>query len=248
MNDRVASGSLNSTQFRSEIDYVAQKNLLAMMLNPQNRSKASVVVDSFCNSKAGSTMHKLLVIDRLMGQDPIKAHSLNESFTPINSVEETFQDINRILIKYIQNPKISDEEVVEVKRISELCPVKFGPGVYQARSLRTTLEGKPKYNYIENCVDEDLLRVKNSETEEYEIKLSPNPSKGNFTIFYDFSEAKSARIEIYNITGQRIKIQELDIHQSEKSIELSDVVAGVYVCKFTVDGKQVRSQKIVIVK
>ncbi|MDD3859726.1 MAG: T9SS type A sorting domain-containing protein, partial [Bacteroidales bacterium] len=67
-----------------------------------------------------------------------------------------------------------------------------------------------------------------------EIKIFPNPTKGQFSIFAE----DIVSIEIFNLQGKLI------YRGKEKEIDLSSVPAGIYFIKVTTD-KQTTTRKLI---
>jgi len=63
--------------------------------------------------------------------------------------------------------------------------------------------------------------------------IYPNPTDG--IIYIDFSNGQVQKLTISDITGKRI-FQETGIHQKE-SIDLSDLISGVYIISIQTDEK-----------
>ncbi len=74
----------------------------------------------------------------------------------------------------------------------------------------------------------------------------PNPAKNAFNINYDLSSANTARIEIMNIIGSTVKMQELSTQSTSASIDISNLNNGIYFYNIIVDGKKVESKKLII--
>ncbi|PIF46621.1 putative secreted protein (Por secretion system target) [Chryseobacterium sp. 52] len=76
----------------------------------------------------------------------------------------------------------------------------------------------------------------------------PNPTKNGTSISYYLpKDAKSASIEIYNISGQIVRTLPLrDKGNGTIAISSSDLPSGTYVYKMTTDGKVTGSKKMVI--
>jgi endonuclease I len=84
-------------------------------------------------------------------------------------------------------------------------------------------------------VKEDVVSDSNG------ISLYPNPSNGNFTVYYNNSN-KAYSIEIFSLLGQPIFEKE-NINQS--SVSISNIPKGIYLLKISDDSKSV-NKKIII--
>lgn len=126
-----------------------------------------------------------------------------------------------------------------------------------ASSEETIMQLEDRIKNLENTVEElkQLLLNKNSlsmEASSSDIaKLSqnvPNPTKNGTNISYYLPKnAKTASIEIYNISGQLVRSLPLN-EKGNGTITLSasDLPSGTYVYKMTTDGKVTGSKKMII--
>lgn len=81
----------------------------------------------------------------------------------------------------------------------------------------------------------------NEQQEEKSIRLFPNPSTDNVTVYWQ-PQTAGARIEMYNLTGQIVLSQ--TINKSNTVLQLESFPAGVYLLRIT-DGATVSTTKLV---
>ena len=75
------------------------------------------------------------------------------------------------------------------------------------------------------------------------FRLYPNPTSGKLTIEF----AESGILEIADVTGRRLKTVPLNNTQSGKTvIDLSELPAGAYICKYLVNGLLRETHKIIL--
>jgi len=79
-------------------------------------------------------------------------------------------------------------------------------------------------------------------------KAYPNPTKDAFYLNYDFSNSKSARVEVINVIGSVVKVQEIQGLSGKTMIDVSNLNNGVYFYSVIVDGKKYVSKKLIIQK
>ena len=81
----------------------------------------------------------------------------------------------------------------------------------------------------------------------YSISNYPNPFNPSTSISFDLT-AKNAKVEIYNSRGQ--KVDELSVHNNQSSItwNADNFPSGVYLYKLIIDGKEVDSNKMLLLK
>lgn len=89
------------------------------------------------------------------------------------------------------------------------------------------------------------------ESNEQNITISnayPNPTKNIFYLDYDFSNSHSARVEIINVIGSIVKVQEIQGLNGKAIIDVSNLNNGVYFYSVIVDNKKYISKKLIIQK
>jgi len=74
----------------------------------------------------------------------------------------------------------------------------------------------------------------------------PNPTSNKFNINYDFSNANKARVEVLNIIGGIVKTQEISTQSKSASIDVSNLINGVYFYNIIVDGRKIESKKLIV--
>ncbi len=91
--------------------------------------------------------------------------------------------------------------------------------------------GDPTYiNQITNA-------VKNT------VKVYPNPSKDVFNL--SLSNTGSGTIEVYDMMGRTIKTIELNVHDTEYKLDLSNMPKGLYLLNTVIDGNR-STQKLIL--
>ena len=90
--------------------------------------------------------------------------------------------------------------------------------------------------------------IKNNENS-FNLSLYPNPANKYCTITFTIPKAENCRIEVVDISGQRIKT----IYNEFKNPgiyhilwNVSDYTSGIYFCKLLIDNQNPIVQKIII--
>jgi hypothetical protein len=81
-----------------------------------------------------------------------------------------------------------------------------------------------------------------------DFKLYPNPSNGNFTLQYKINISDNASIEITDITGKIFEAYKLPVNTDRFNINDEQLENGAYFYRIMVDGKLVKSDKLLIIK
>ncbi|MFY9309533.1 MAG: T9SS type A sorting domain-containing protein [Bacteroidia bacterium] len=68
------------------------------------------------------------------------------------------------------------------------------------------------------------------------------------TITYIIEPTDEAVIEIYNLIGEKVAMQILDADATEQTFSVALLNPGVYLYKYSINGKVIKSDKLVIVK
>jgi len=76
----------------------------------------------------------------------------------------------------------------------------------------------------------------------------PNPVKDAFYLDYNFSEANTARVEVINVIGSVVKVQNIQDLNGKTRIDISNLNNGVYFYRLIVDGKKYVSKKLIVQK
>ena len=78
------------------------------------------------------------------------------------------------------------------------------------------------------------------------LKLYPNPVNDYLFIDYDILFVKEAKLKIYNSIGAVIYSKILEEKQDNFKIPVSEYKNGLYFCSLQIDGKLLKTRKILI--
>ncbi|MDA3954621.1 MAG: T9SS type A sorting domain-containing protein [Bacteroidales bacterium] len=99
-------------------------------------------------------------------------------------------------------------------------------------------------NPFSNQIQEDSSVVNFYDIQK--LKLYPNPATDHFFIEYDIIFVKEAKLQIYNTIGAVVYTRILDERQDNIKISVSDYKNGLYFCSLKIDGKLLKTRKILI--
>ncbi len=92
------------------------------------------------------------------------------------------------------------------------------------------------------------LQANTTETDT-EFALHPNPAKQSVTFSYQITQdASQAKVYIYHSSGTLAETINIESGSNSKSINTGNLSNGIYYCRFIVDGKTVKTVKLVIAK
>ncbi|HET6991436.1 MAG TPA: S8/S53 family peptidase, partial [Bacteroidia bacterium] len=104
------------------------------------------------------------------------------------------------------------------------------------------------YGIPDYCLSNIILSDQNNSLNADHFSVSPNPNNGEMTFSVSLSEGEKGSIEIFDATGKLVSM--FAIQSGEKNIRVnsSDLSAGIYFCRFVVNGEMMSSEKISVVK
>lgn len=79
----------------------------------------------------------------------------------------------------------------------------------------------------------------------------PNPNNGHSTVYYDLSSLpayKSAHVVLYDSFGRQILNEQVPFTAGTLELSLDVWPAGIYMCALQIDGKQIRTTRMMIIK
>jgi hypothetical protein len=108
------------------------------------------------------------------------------------------------------------------------------------------------YYYIDSvtlmlCSD-TATSVKELNEEKFNFNLYPNPNNGNMLLDYSIHQGETGIIKIYDLTGKLIGSYTLNVNANQLKINNNDLNNGIYMYAIIVNGKTVKTDKLVIIK
>ena len=88
--------------------------------------------------------------------------------------------------------------------------------------------------------------MSNFKPETLNFKLYPNPTEENFTVEVNIPENINSVIKIYGIKGELVKEYMLNNGSNRIVVHTSDWEKGIYICNLMIDGKVMKSEKMVV--
>jgi hypothetical protein len=125
-------------------------------------------------------------------------------------------------------------------------PAEGGTGVYSARVLLgldvddygasnlRLINGEPE--------NEEQTSVNN------EFIVYPVPTKDNLTLEYTVNEGQAAQVEMNDLTGKRVIVEQLQPLTDVYTFDLSGLPEGVYMLRVVVNGVSTDAKRIVLIK
>ena len=80
----------------------------------------------------------------------------------------------------------------------------------------------------------------------HKLKLYPNPVSDRLFIEYDVIFVKEAKLQIYNSIGAIVYTKTLEEKTDNLEVNVSEYKSGLYFCSLQIDGKLLKTKKILI--
>lgn len=80
------------------------------------------------------------------------------------------------------------------------------------------------------------------------IGLYPNPNNGNMTLNYDLKQGEFGNMYIYDLLGQIVGEYQLDESKTQLHISNNSLTGGAYVYRVVINGTEVKTGKIIVVR
>lgn len=72
----------------------------------------------------------------------------------------------------------------------------------------------------------------------------PNPATSQ--VHFDLQSNDNVNVVVYNLLGQEVKSQLVSAHQNRVNIAVDDLQAGIYFCRFSINGAVVKTEKFIV--
>jgi hypothetical protein len=76
----------------------------------------------------------------------------------------------------------------------------------------------------------------------------PNPASTEVRFDYKLSGSENASVSVYNLLGQEVLREELNVAQGQVSFSVADLNEGIYFCNLKVNGQAVSTEKFIVKK
>lgn len=245
--------------------WMAQYGLWWCLQNDSTLTDSLDVLDSFKHMAGGSRYDWLAQVEEALArEDYDSARALladSSHFGPVTDtdsvtgayvVDDSYGDdvvanylaFYDLYLKY-QDSSMTGSDSSALEALAELCPVRDGDVVYQARALRS-LVFHDLYVYNDSCSRDTVYpRPGHDEGNNYPIvgptlpgsvaggqaySLRPNPSNGHISLLQAMADAEPVQIDILNMLGQTVYKEQTTFSNREKRL-LLNTIAGNYLLR-----------------
>ena len=163
-----------------------------------------------------------------------------------NEAFQIYRGMYTILLNQIVTKTVSKTDKIEVIRISNLCPERYGEAINWARGLRSTFDSSAIYD-DSACGEESVVERKRDEKESLvsnqTFTIHPNPTSDNINLTNSNFEANGFRIS--SISGKLLIEGEIE-GDSQISIDVSGWTSGLYILnQLDSKGQIIESYKVI---
>jgi hypothetical protein len=81
-----------------------------------------------------------------------------------------------------------------------------------------------------------------------ELFIYPNPSRGKFTINYNFEKDEVVNLTIFNLLGEIVGMYNMKSEEKLYSLDLTHLSSGVYTVKSESSSKPISVNRIILLK
>jgi hypothetical protein len=93
----------------------------------------------------------------------------------------------------------------------------------------------------------NTVSIKEISSEDVNLSIYPNPASTNLTIDYSInSDSKNAKIDVYDVVGQKVMTHALINNNDKLNINLNSLTSGVYFYTIKVDDKTLRTERVIV--
>lgn len=193
----------------------------------------------------GALLNANSAIENLSYNDAI---GFNNSFIPVNVIEQNQQTFNSIYLSHAIAPSTySEAEVDALYQIAGQCALSGGNSVFQSRNLLMTIKNNI-IKFDENCIERRDMNSFAGESNHHDISIYPNPSTGKVTIKCNFNETENGTLKIYDLGGNLVANYLLPSGTISKDINCEFLKAGTYQYEIFIGSKSVFSSKLILIK
>lgn len=196
------------------------------------------------------------------GIDSLRADSLikvNVKVTTVDSLESLWKEVNELALKYVlpKDTLLDSTNRAKLIDIAELCPLYYGPAVYQARALLCSEDNDPRIA-LNDCENPSLPQPPSQrlaqpeeeeeqsvDVEELAVFIYPNPNQGDLTVKIVGGEDESSyQLNVLDLLGKQVFNSRLSLGLNNVTLPLS---AGTYLYTIIQDDGEVVEQGNVVV-
>ncbi len=176
---------------------------------------------------------------------------INNSVTPAGDWEIYEKDANEILISYLHNEGITENQKQQLETIASVCPKYGGMAVFRARGILPQCAQTFNYDNYNGCYPGptmlepvELRSVENKPFQNFTIAaVQPNPTNGAATL--SIPDGMEGNFQIVNALGQ-VVVSAKKITSSQTELNLTLIPSGSYFINIEYSDGKHESLKLII--
>lgn len=176
-----------------------------------------------------------------------KLRSQNDSIIVATDYEYNEKAVNDIYLSRLAELSFvpDSSEVALLESIAEQCPFTGGNAVYRARALLALLTKEAAvYNDSLACLPAQALVAPSSVSRIQmshpimELKIYPNPTRGEVDIVWNGAVEQSGRIAVFDLFGGQIQQVQIPVGSMGQNLSLRHLPEGLYVVRTWLDNQE----------
>ena len=157
------------------------------------------------------------------------AAMLNNAINPANSIEGQKKIVNAIFLqKIVNNIPISKLDSISLMNIAMQLPFIGGDAVYSARVILGLDPADLSLDYVKSPQSQTFSR-----DEIENVRLYPNPASDVVSLIFSNETKGNTVFELYDINSKKILLQNIPPKTTEFTINLNNIMSGIYYCKIS---------------
>ena len=241
--------------FADEMMYQNKQFVYQLIAQDSISPSKNSTLSTFYNSNQNMAIGKLTEAQIAMSNFDISGASAANNSAPVSiAIEQKQQRANTLVLKYMndRNYVFTDAEKTELKNMANECEVK-GDYVTHARNLVDV------FTHTTILYDDDCLAEANASRKIKPVTLSgvegqtsfnlfPNPNNGTMQLDYKLGSYSNAKFSLFDITGKLLQSINIETKEGSLYINEQNLKNGVYFYTILVGEKNIKTDKIVIIK
>jgi len=238
---KIVDDSVPYSVFIDESKYISQQAVFTQISEDTTLMDSSTILHSFYTTTSSSTAPNNIGVLYTISADIANknyttAQSLNNSFTPVNLIEQNQQLVNYVYLHTLGAgiDTINKPQFDTLVGIATQCPLEGGTAVFESRSLLNRLLNT-NYVFTDSCLNDSSsghaahrrpTTAESAIASNINAKVYPNPANTMLNIQVNLIQGQIAYFVMYNSLGEEIKSMELDNQLT--TLPTNNLSAGMY--------------------
>jgi hypothetical protein len=178
------------------------------------------------------------------------AKTVNSSVSATADYEVNEKDYNNLLLISLEADTFTTAQKNALWSIANQCPLEGGDGVYHARSLFALVNPLATYNDLTLCSGAQPFQRPVQEVEHLAatFEVYPNPAKEVLVFKLEQPLNEPVYLEIFHVSGSQVHKQLHSLIDGQFGVQTDNLKDGLYFCRLSLNGQDLGTRKIVILK